>query len=214
MIASAKFFGLPIKRRHGAALALALGLAGVLSVATVSKLDFGQAVGSAVGKGLNGIETVAAMLAERSPGPRPDGALAALKHKRQAALHERSSAAPGPVGPLATIMAAPLVPPIVALPPVATPLFNVVGPPPVVVPAAVGAPGGPPGGVPSIAPPGGGGGGGIVVPPIITSETPVAPVTPLTPATPVPEPASWAMMLLGLGLLGFAARRRSPAATR
>ena len=128
MIASAKFFGLPIKRRHGAALALALGLAGVLSVAT--------------------------------------------------------------------------------------PLFNVVGPPPVVVPAAVGMPGGPPGGVPSIAPPGGGGGGGIVVPPIITSETPVAPVTPLTPATPVPEPASWAMMLLGLGLLGFAARRRSPAATR
>ena len=31
-------------------------------------------------------------------------------------------------------------------------------------------------------------------------------------SAPVPEPETWAMMLTGLGLLGFAARRRSKAA--
>lgn len=47
-----------------------------------------------------------------------------------------------------------------------------------------------------------GGGGGIVTPPGI--ETPPGPPA----VTPVPEPGTWAMMLLGFMLLGSALRRR------
>ena len=56
---------------------------------------------------------------------------------------------------------------------------------------------------------GGGGGGGGVVPPPVTPNPPVIPETPVTPA--VPEPASWALMLLGFGATGIALRRRRTA---
>jgi hypothetical protein len=96
-------------------------------------------------------------------------------------------------------------------------------------PAAAGAPvafagapggvgGGGPGGV--FFPPfggggGGGGGGGLVfVPPgEETPETPgTPPGTPGTPPTstaPIPEPASWAMMIMGFAVAGVFARMRS-----
>ena len=60
------------------------------------------------------------------------------------------------------------------------------------------------GGVPT--PPGG---GGVVTPPPATTVPP--PVTPpaITPVPAVPEPATWAMMLIGFGLVGGLLRRRS-----
>lgn len=45
-------------------------------------------------------------------------------------------------------------------------------------------------------------------PVIVTPGTPVGPGTPTTPTTPVPETATWAMMLAGMGLVGGALRRR------
>lgn len=36
----------------------------------------------------------------------------------------------------------------------------------------------------------------------------------LTPVSPVPEPATWAMMILGLGFIGAALRRRQKTAVR
>lgn len=59
----------------------------------------------------------------------------------------------------------------------------------------IGGPGAPGGGGGSTGPGGGGGGGGIVV-----NKPPLA--------GPVPEPASWAMMLAGFGLMGATIRRR------
>lgn len=51
---------------------------------------------------------------------------------------------------------------------------------------------------------GGGGGGGGWYP-----VDPVPPVTPVDPTTPaVPEPSTWGMMILGMGMIGAAMRRR------
>lgn len=68
-----------------------------------------------------------------------------------------------------------------------------------------------------ISPPGGGGGGIFVPPPEQPTppeqpapppETPPVVVVPPTPAPPIPEPATWASMMLGFGLLGAIIRRR------
>ena len=150
--------------------------------------------------------TVSQIFESRSPGERLGGALASLKHRRPA-LHERAlPKVRGPASPLAAIVGAPVIPPIAAPVP-ETPLYNVVQGTPV----PVGAP--PPGGGPPVVVPGGpplpGGGGGVIFPPIV-SQPPTPPVTPpeTPPNTPsVPEPGSWAMMLLGFALIGGALRR-------
>jgi hypothetical protein len=54
-----------------------------------------------------------------------------------------------------------------------------------------------------VLPPGGGGGGGLTFPP--------APPIPVTPGG-VPQPAAWAMMVTGFGLVGLSLRRTPPAA--
>ncbi|WP_156894689.1 MHFG family PEP-CTERM protein [Janthinobacterium sp. 1_2014MBL_MicDiv] len=70
---------------------------------------------------------------------------------------------------------------------------------------------------------GGGGGGGYVVPPGSTGSSIIVPPTVILPTLPptgptvlpaVPEPQTWAMLLAGLALTAYAARRRrqSPAA--
>ena len=198
----------PLRTRRAAAAGLILALAAAASVATFSRTDLARAVEDAGSAGLNNIKTVAAMLADRSPGERPGGALASLKHKRLPALHERAlPKVRKPESPLAGIVGSPPVPPVEAPP--ATPLYSMVAGPPVELPP-VSVTGGPPGGGPpgsNIPPPGGG--GGIVVPPG-TEVTPNIPVTPVTPA--VPEPNSWAMMLLGFALIGWAMRRHRPSA--
>ena len=195
------------RTRLAIAGALALILASALSFATVSRTNLGEAMADAASAGLTNIKTVAAMLADRSPGERPVGALASLKHKRRPALHERAlPKVRQPESPLTGIVGTPAVPPVEM--PAATPLYSVVASPPV---AQALIPGGSGGGSPpsQILPPGGG--GGIVAPP----ETPTVPTTPVTPVTPaVPEPDTWAMMLVGFGLVGWAIRRDKRAVAR
>jgi hypothetical protein len=197
-----------IARRDGIA-AVGLGTAAALSVATLSSPRLAHALGEGLSESVQGVKTVAAMLAERSPGARPEGALASLKHKRQAALHERALPKVRGPGPTAYEALAGPPPSSPLAPPPQAPLYTTLaGGPPVPVPTTVppGTPGG--GGPPvlsDIPPPGGGGGGGFAPPPIITTA---APEVPQTPATPVPEPATWAMMILGFALIGRTLRRR------
>jgi len=188
---------------RGAAVAGMVAIAAAISFAVHARADLVGAAQEGVEQSARGFETVAALLANRSPGSRPEGALAILKAKRQAAIHER--ALPKLRGPLA---AAPVIPPVLAAP-VPSPLYDIVAGPPVV--ALAGPPPIdilPPGaGAPNIflvpPPPGGGGGGGVFIPPpqVTTPETPTVPVTP--PAnSAVPEPATWLMMLIGFVFIG------------
>lgn len=195
--------------RRNAFAALGLGAAASLSVATMLNPRLAHDIGERVNEGIGSMKTVAAMLAERSPGLRPEGALANLKPKRQAAvLHERAlPKIPGPVSPVYNALAAPTpIPPIA--PPVTTPLFTALaGAPPVAVvpmgvtPGSPGGPGGPP--ILSDIPPPGGGGGGILSLPVVAAT----PQVPATPVESVPEPATWAMMMLGFALMGRGLRR-------
>jgi hypothetical protein len=182
------------------AAAIVLAIAAALSVATFSRTNFAKALSDAASDGLDNVKTVAAMLADRSPGQRPEGALASLKHKKQSILHERALPKVRKAeSPLAGIVGTPPVPPIEMAP--ETPLYSMVSAAPDVVPPTSIVPGAAPPG--SNAPPPGGG-GGIVVPPG-TTDTPSVPTTPVTPA--VPEPATWAMMLVGFAMVGWAIRR-------
>jgi hypothetical protein len=190
----------PIWARRFVVGVIILILTGALSVATFSRSDLANKLRDAADNGVSSLKTVAALLADRSPGERPAGALASLKHKRQPALHERAlPKVRKPESPLASIIGTPPVPPVEL--PLTTPLYAMVSSPPL---AQTLVPGGSGGGSPPGETPPPGGGGGIVVPP----ETPTTPVTPVTPVTPaVPEPATWGMMLLGFGLMGWAIRR-------
>ena len=203
--------------RKGAAAAIALlAIAVALGVAFYSRAQnpgsdsagsrLVHAAGAGIGRAMDGVKTIAAMIAERSPGERAAGELASLKHKRVPALHERAlpkiRRAPPP-SPLANIVAPPEVPPAV-VPPVATPLYNAVTTPP---PGSTVLGEAPPTFFPAMAPPPG---GGFVVPPIVTQVTP--PIPPEVPPPAVPEPASWAMMLIGFSLVGWTIRRGGRAA--
>ena len=192
------------------AVLLALAAAGALFIASRPDLvrsianRLGSTVGQSVKDGVQGIKTVAAMMAERSPGERARGALASLKHKKLTSVHERAlpkvrhPAAP-PISPLAAIVAGPPIPPEI---PPASPAYTAMTAPPVPIPPIGAIPiGG--GGPPIVEAPPPGGGGGIVPPVTTTPGTPTVP--PETPA--VPEPDTWALMLLGFGMVGFALRR-------
>ncbi|MFL6765436.1 MAG: PEPxxWA-CTERM sorting domain-containing protein [Sphingomicrobium sp.] len=203
-----------LRTRRAAVAAGVVAVAAGLSVATLSRGDLASAVGTAASEGLS--KTVAAMLADRSPGERPEGALASLKHKRQPALHERALPkvrVPPPVPPLASIIGPPPAP-LEVIPASPVPLFAMVGGPPVLVPpipaiGGGGGGGGTPGSPPGFSniPPPGGGGGGVIVPPSI-QETPT---TPSTPIPAVPEPGTWSMMLVGFAMIGWAIRRNQRA---
>jgi hypothetical protein len=190
--------GLHVGRR-GALTAAGIGIAAALSVATVSSPWLRHTVSAGISDSLHGVETVAAMLAERSPGARPEGALVNLKHKRQAVLHERAlPKIRTPYSPPTAYeaLALPPSPPLISLP--QAPLYSTLGGPVAITNGA--ASGGPPV-LSEIPPPGGG--GGVFAPPVALS-TPQAP----TPVESVPEPASWAMMIIGFAFIGRALRLR------
>jgi hypothetical protein len=190
--------------------AVLLALAAASAITTWTRPDVKQAIGDVASRGVAGFNSVAALIAARSPGERPAGELASLKSKRQAAPHERAlakvrRAAPGT---LASIVAPSAAPPVIVPPIAAAPLFNAVAPPPVIA-AATPISGAPPGGFPAITPlPGGG--GGVIVPPVVIPSSPVIPVT---PAAPLPEPSAWAMMLIGLVMIGRLVERSRATAT-
>ena len=208
----------------GIAILLALGIAAALSISGFWRPGGGasnavqnalNAGANGVSNGINAVKSVADLLAGRSPGERAEGTLANLKHRRLASLHERALPKvrrPGAQSPLARIVGAAPVPPAEVLPPAAAPLYNVVA-------GAPGTPVGlapPPGGgsviFPAIPPPPGGGGGVILPPPLTTPPVtpPVTPpiVIPPPPTGSVPEPSSWAMMLIGFAMIGRALRVR------
>jgi hypothetical protein len=165
-----------------------------------------HAASQGIGQAIDGVKTVASMIAGRSPGERAAGELANLKHKRVSALHERAlpkiRRSP-PESPLANIVAPPPAPPAI-VPPVAAPLYNAVTTSP---PASSAVGEAPPTVFPAMAPPPG---GGFIVPPIVTQVIP--PVPPQVPPPAVPEPGSWAMMLIGFAFVGWNARRGGRAA--
>jgi hypothetical protein len=211
-VIAAQGAGFMTRRNWIVAILLALGAAIAVGIATRPDLAnlggnrFANAVSQSVKNGVQGIKTVAAMMAERSPGERAKGALASLKHKRLTELHERAlpkvRAPSPPVSPLASIVTAPPAPP--ALPPVSqAPLFGMVAAPPVTVPPVTGGGGATPGGPPPFSDIPLPGGGGSIVPPITTTQVPPPP----PPASAVPEPDSWALMLLGFAFTGLALRR-------
>ena len=152
-------------------------------------------------------KSLAEMLSQRSPGERTEGQLTKTKRARALSRH-RIPMPPLPVPPSAIDLAKILLPPAGELPVdiAAIPPLQVLPPPSlasIIVP-----PGG--GSTPIVTPPGGttpGGtppGGGN--PPLISPPT-----TPeLIPA--VPEPGTWAMMLLGFGFIGWRVRRDKPMA--
>ena len=221
------------RRAIGIVIGVALlAVAAALSISSFwrpSANDGSSAVQNALNAGANGVsnalnaaKSVADLLAGRSPGERAEGTLANLKHRRLSALHERALPKvrrPGAASPLAGIVGAAPVPPAEVLPPPA-PLYTVVAGGPG-APVAAPPPGGGPVIFPAIPPPPGGGGGVILPPPVITPPVtpPVTPpiVIPPPPTTgAVPEPSTWAMMLIGFAMIGrsLRARRRAMFAAR
>ena len=222
------------RRAIGIVIGVALlAVAAALSISSFwrpSANDGSSAVQNALNAGANGVsnalnaaKSVADLLAGRSPGERAEGTLANLKHRRLSALHERALPKvrrPGATSPLAGIVGAAPVPPAEVLPPPPAPLYNVVAGGPG-APVAAPPPGGGPVIFPAIPPPPGGGGGVILPPPVITPPVtpPVTPpiVIPPPPTTgAVPEPSTWAMMLIGFAMIGrsLRARRRAMFAAR
>ena len=144
-----------------------------------------------------------AMMSERSPGDRTKGEL--LRTKQKAAPDAPTQRALGkitkPEAPKEFVEAiAPPITPITELPPVAS--KEALGPI-LLTPSTPGGGGGVI--VPPQAPPGGGGGTPNQPPPGEPTPTDVEPPPP-PPA--VPEPGTWATMLIGFGFTGWALRRR------
>lgn len=205
--------GAALATRRGLIALIAIGIAAAAAIGIFYRSAYpggvfgspaADALREKVQQGVGGIKTVADMLLGRSPGERTVGALAILKHKRLAAPHERALPkvrnAP-PISPLAAIVGAPVseLPPVAAAPAVGTPLYNVV----TTLPAVAEAP--PATLFPAMPPPPSG--GGLIIPPVVTQIVPSSPSSPQPPPA-VPEPASWAMMLIGFLFIGRIFRAR------
>jgi hypothetical protein len=192
-------------------------VAGVAAVSPGSNRDIADFIAS------SGKATWMSMLSQRSPGTRTTAVLTKAKDKKLAA--QPSARALGkirrPEFPAAFLQA--LVPgtdyskveaPVVlhnSFVGAPLPQLALLSEAPSVVgggssPPGFGAPGG---GISVTTPGGGGGGGGGGSPPEgslpITAPTVVVP----TPVPAVPEPGTWAMMLLGFALLGRSLRKRA-----
>lgn len=148
-------------------------------------------------------QSVADLLARRSPGERTAAQLTKTKHKYSAVLAERETPAPVLPPPAAAALLPAAAPPLYPIPELLPVLAEgPLGGPAVFVPF-------PGGGL--FGPVGGGGGGGVGPPtqPPPTQPPPVQP-PPIQPPA-VPEPGTWATMILGLGIIGFTLRRRRAA---
>jgi len=183
-----------VRRRRIALAACACALTGFplsLSLFGVSSADMVHAAAA-------GAESLSDLLNQRSPGERTAARLTKTKHARALAKRAAKPAAPhlamapADFDKIANLLQAP---PVEFAPPFADIAATFPEPGIISVPGSGGGGGG--GGV---TPPGGGG-GTVTIP---TQE----PHTPPIPVTPLPEPGTWATMVLGFGLLGFRVRRR------
>ena len=174
-----------------------LAAGGALTIVFAAPLSIAAYMGvEASFPGIEAAKSFMAMMADRSPGDRTKGEL--TKTKQAAAADVPTQRALGkitkPEPPKEFVDAiAPPVPVIEELPPVA--LKEDIGPI-LLTPQ-------PPGGgiiIPPQAPPPGGGGPNPPPPPEVEPPPPPPPA--------VPEPGTWATMLLGFGLVGWAMRRR------
>jgi hypothetical protein len=183
------------RRRASAIVAGLIALAAAMLFAGYSNQHMATALAETIGQS---VKSVASMFAARSPGHRPMGKLASLKHKKRPLLHARALPKVRHVIPPLPIVleAPPMIPPDFG----PLPVYQVVAGFPE-TPIIVGPPSYGPPNLPEIPPPGGG--GGFFPPPIITQEVPPPP-----PPPAVPEPATWVTMLLGFAAIGSFFRRR------
>ena len=146
------------------------------------------------------------LLNRRSPGQRTAAQLTKTKHSRAAAKHftaappDRSPAAPaitgkGDFGEISELVLGP--PEVDIAPPITDIALNAPELPAIIGGSGPGVVESPPAGGGAV---GGGGGGGPVSFPASEPHNPI-------PVTALPEPGTWATMLLGFGLLGWRLRR-------
>ncbi|MGN6849102.1 MAG: PEPxxWA-CTERM sorting domain-containing protein [Sphingomicrobium sp.] len=196
------------RRRRIVLAACASALAGFplsLSLFGVSSSDVVHAAAA-------GAESLSDLLDQRSPGERTAARLTKTKHAKALTKHMAKAAPHIALAPpdkpnfdqIADLLQSPG--PIDIAPPFAE--IAATFPEPGIIPVpglggGGGGRGGGGGGGGGIIPPGGGGGGPPVTIPTSEPHTPI-------PVTPLPEPGTWATMLLGFGLLGWRLRRREP----
>lgn len=197
-----------IRRRRRRNLALVLCLSVALAGAGtygIGGLEANDMVHAAVSQ----VQNLAELLDQRSPGARTEAQLTKTKRERALAKQRKASR------PLAH---QPVLPPMAVKESLPGLLDLLAGPSPVVTADAVSpysqmAIISPPSLATIVTPPPGsgtpppgsgtpppGGGGGVIVPP----DQPPQIVT----TSPLPEPGTWAMMLLGFALVGWRARRQ------
>ena len=185
------------RRRRLAFAACACALAGF----PLSLSLFGVSSGDVVHAAAAGAESLSDLLNQRSPGERTAAQLTKTKHARALAKRAAKPATPQlAVAPpdfdnIASLLQSP--PPIEIAPSFAEIAATFPQSGIIPVPGVGGGGGGGGGGV---TPPGGG--GGIVTVPTSEPHSPI-------PVTPLPEPGTWATMLLGFTLLGWRVRRRT-----
>src|SRR4051812_32497707 len=107
-------------RHRTAGIIIAAVLASAMLLAIFVSRGSAGGFGDQIRRSLSSFRTLAAMIAERSPGDRAEGALASLKHKKQFVLSEHvAPTVPGM--PLAALLSAP---PEFVAPPVAGPFYS------------------------------------------------------------------------------------------
>ena len=174
-----------------ATLAVLLGGGVPLSIAALESSGFDV-------PGVDAPRSLMALVEDRSPGERTAAELTKTKAAKKLAEAPRQRALGKITKPREQVLPKSVVDAIVPpVPVVAAPTL----------PSAPSAPIVTAGLVPfSLTPPPG---GGIIVPPPTGSTPPTNPPPPDTPQVPaVPEPGTWAMMLLGFGMVGWLMRRR------
>jgi hypothetical protein len=191
------------KSTIGTAAATLLAFLGVIGAAVLAVGALGYSSGAtSVAKAVGAaIMDPLAVLEGRSPGEREAGALFQTKPRPVAPVARVRPRRPGmPAEPVAAV---PPPTPFIDLPGAPVPLGGEVELPiaPVVFGGVPGGPGGPP--IPVF-----GGGGGFPPPP------PVVPPVVTPPVAAVPEPSTWAMLILGFGLVGAVLRRQGARAVR
>lgn len=179
---------------------LAMGTALTAGLAVLPIADAGRL------SGIGAARSFLAMLEDRSPGERTTAELTKIKRRVAAKSGPTQRALAKirtpdlPVGVVEKLLAPPPELAELLMAPPAFDGFTLAEVPPPGGPIVVLPPGGtPPGG-------GGGGGGGTTPPEQTPPETP--------PVSPVPEPGTWATMLLGFWLTGWALRRQRGNAAR